>query len=189
MNQGTLYQILYNSFSSSILTKLYFYSGENLSCVVVFVLVYYFLMAAMVWFVILTYAWHMSFRALGKIQDRIDKKGAYFHLVAWCVPLVLTVTIMALGNIDGNSMTGICFVGYANHASRAGFVLAPMLLVVLVGGYFLCRGRYCFSLCIFVISMITFQQRIQTNSSQFLWDNFYNPILQANLIQSYSNYL
>ncbi|XP_012235045.2 protein smoothened isoform X2 [Linepithema humile] len=117
-------------------------SGENLSCVVVFVLVYYFLMAAMVWFVILTYAWHMSFRALGKIQDRIDKKGAYFHLIAWCVPLVLTVTIMALGNIDGNSMTGICFVGYANHAARAGFVLGPILLVVLVGGYFLCRGLY-----------------------------------------------
>lgn len=101
-------------------------------------------MAAMVWFVILTYAWHMSFRALGKIQDRIDKKGAYFHLIAWCVPLVLTVTIMALGNIDGNSMTGICFVGYADHAARAGFVLAPMLLVVLVGGYFLCRGKNCF---------------------------------------------
>lgn len=99
-------------------------------------------MAAMVWFVILTYAWHMSFQALGKIQDRIDKKSAYFHLIAWCVPLVLTVTIMALGNIDGNSMTGICFVGYANHAARAGFVLAPVLLVVLVGGSFLCRGKF-----------------------------------------------
>lgn len=40
-------------------------AGENLSCVIVFVLVYYFLMAGMVWFVILTYAWHMSFQALG----------------------------------------------------------------------------------------------------------------------------
>ncbi|KMQ88927.1 protein smoothened [Lasius niger] len=113
-------------------------SGENLSCVVVFVLVYYFLMAAMVWFVILTYAWHMSFRALGTIQDRINKKSAYFHLIAWCVPLVLTVAIMALGRIDGNSMTGICFVGYADHAAKA-FVLGPVLIVVLVGGYFLCR--------------------------------------------------
>ncbi|XP_070156098.1 protein smoothened isoform X4 [Polyergus mexicanus] len=116
-------------------------SGENLSCVVVFVLVYYFLMAAMVWFVILTYAWHMSFRALGTIQDRINKKSAYFHLIAWCVPLVLTVAIMALGRIDGNSMTGICFVGYADHAAKA-FVLGPVSIVVLVGGYFLCRGLY-----------------------------------------------
>ncbi|XP_060811636.1 protein smoothened isoform X2 [Bombus pascuorum] len=115
-------------------------SGENLSCVVVFVLVYYSLMAAMVWFVILTYAWHMSFQALGKIQDRIDKKGSYFHLIAWCLPLVLTVTIMALGEIDGNSVTGICFVGYTNHAVRAWFLLGPVLIVLLVGGYFLCRG-------------------------------------------------
>ncbi|XP_072744512.1 protein smoothened isoform X1 [Anoplolepis gracilipes] len=116
-------------------------SGENLSCVVVFVLVYYFLIAAMVWFVILTYAWHMSFRALGTIQDRINKKSAYFHLIAWCVPLVLTVAIMALGRIDGNSMTGICFVGYADHAAKS-FVLGPVLIAVLVGGYFLCRGLY-----------------------------------------------
>lgn len=116
-------------------------SGENLSCVIVFVLVYYFLMAAMVWFVILTYTWHMSFRALGTIQDRINKKSAYFHLIAWCVPLVLTVAIMALGRIDGNSMTGICFVGYADHAAKV-FVLGPVLIVVLVGGYFLCRGLY-----------------------------------------------
>ncbi|XP_024944001.1 protein smoothened isoform X2 [Cephus cinctus] len=115
-------------------------SGENLSCVVVFVLVYYSLMAAMVWFVILTYAWHMSFQALGKIQDRIDKKGAYFHLIAWCLPLVLTVTVMAVGEIDGNSVTGICFVGYANHTVRAWFLLGPVMAVLLVGGYFLSRG-------------------------------------------------
>ena len=41
-------------------------AGENLSCVIVFVLVYYFIMAALVWFVILTYTWHISFQALGK---------------------------------------------------------------------------------------------------------------------------
>lgn len=41
-------------------------AGENLSCVIVFVLVYYFIMAALVWFVILSYTWHISFQALGK---------------------------------------------------------------------------------------------------------------------------
>ncbi|CAG2055207.1 unnamed protein product [Timema podura] len=98
-------------------------AGENLSCVVVFVLVYYFIVAAMVWFVILTYTWHLSFQALGKIQDKMDKKGAYFHLVAWSLPLILTITTMALGEIDGNSVVGICFVGYRNQAARAGLLL------------------------------------------------------------------
>nr|XP_032519081.1 protein smoothened isoform X2 [Danaus plexippus plexippus] len=115
---------------------------ENLSCVVVFVLVYYFMMAACVWFVIFTYAWHMSFKALGKIQDRIDKKAAYFHLVAWSLPLILTITTMAFGEIDGNSVTGICFVGYVNHPMRAAWLLAPLSVVLLLGGYFLLRGVF-----------------------------------------------
>nr|CAD7401266.1 unnamed protein product [Timema poppensis] len=114
-------------------------AGENLSCVVVFVLVYYFIVAAMVWFVILTYTWHLSFQALGKIQDKMDKKGAYFHLVAWSLPLILTITTMALGEIDGNSVVGICFVGYRNQAARAGLLLGPLAAMVLVGGYFLSR--------------------------------------------------
>ncbi|XP_048478506.1 protein smoothened isoform X4 [Plutella xylostella] len=115
---------------------------ENLSCVVVFVLVYYFMMAACVWFVIFTYAWHMSFRALGKIQDRIDKKAAYFHLVAWSLPLILTITTMAFGEVDGSSITGICFVGYMKHWMRAAMLLAPLCTALLLGGYFLCRGVF-----------------------------------------------
>ncbi|GBP16703.1 Protein smoothened [Eumeta japonica] len=113
---------------------------ENLSCVVVFVLVYYFMMAACVWFVIFTYASHMSFRVLGKIQERIDKKAAYFHLAAWSFPLILSIATMAFGEVDGSSVTGICFVGYVNHPMRAGLLLAPLMAVLLLGGYFLIRG-------------------------------------------------
>lgn len=117
-------------------------AGENLSCVVVFVLIYYSLMAACVWFVILAYAWHLSFQALGKIQDRIDKKGAYFHLVAWSLPLVLTITTMAVGEIDANSELGVCFVGYMNPAARGGLLLGPVALLFSAGAYFLLRGLF-----------------------------------------------
>lgn len=113
-------------------------AGENLSCIVVFVLVYYFLTAAMVWFVFLTYTWHL--RAVGNVQDRIDKKGSYFHLVAWSLPLVLTITTMALSEVDGNSTVGICFVGYLNHPMRGALLLGPLCGVILVGGYFVTRG-------------------------------------------------
>ncbi|XP_043662212.1 protein smoothened isoform X2 [Drosophila teissieri] len=113
-------------------------AGENLSCIVIFVLVYYFLTAGMVWFVFLTYAWH--WRAMGHVQDRIDKKGSYFHLVAWSLPLVLTITTMAFSEVDGNSIVGICFVGYINHSMRAGLLLGPLCGVILIGGYFITRG-------------------------------------------------
>lgn len=43
--------------------------------------------------------------------------------------------------MDGDSVSGICFVGYKNYRYRAGFVLAPIGLVLIVGGYFLIRGR------------------------------------------------
>lgn len=42
--------------------------------------------------------------------------------------------------MDGDSVSGICFVGYKNYHYRAGFVLAPIGLVLIVGGYFLIRG-------------------------------------------------
>lgn len=139
-------------------------SGENLSCVIVFVMVYYFLMAACVWFVILTYAWHLRFKTLGKfcekkifilysvflyssffvvdkIQTRLDKKAAYFHLVAWSLPSVLTIVVMAFSEIDGNFTSGICFVGYTNRTARLVFVVVPVLTCAMIGAYFLFRGE------------------------------------------------
>jgi hypothetical protein len=58
-------------------------AGENLSCVIVFVLVYYFIMAALVWFVILTYTWHISFQALGKyfVAGGMAYKAVEFDLI------------------------------------------------------------------------------------------------------------
>lgn len=135
--------------------------GENLSCIIVFILVYYFLMAAMCWFVIFTYAWHVSFKAIGKIQERIDKKASYFHLIAWSIPLVLTIAILALSEVDGNSIVGICFVGYFNHAIRGGFVLGPLLCSSLIGGYFLVRG-----ILILINLKISSKQIISTRASK-----------------------
>uniref|UniRef100_UPI00398F703B protein smoothened n=1 Tax=Pristiophorus japonicus TaxID=55135 RepID=UPI00398F703B len=115
-------------------------SNETLSCVIIFVIVYYSLMSGVIWFVMLTYAWHMSFKALGTTYQPLSGKTSYFHLLTWSIPFILTVAILALAQVDGDSVSGICFVGYKNYHFRAGFVLAPIGLVLLVGGYFLIRG-------------------------------------------------
>lgn len=115
-------------------------AGENLSCIIPFILIYYFLMSAMVWFTIFTYAWFLQTTDRGSVRDRIDKKSSYFHLVAWSVPLVLTITIMALSEVDGNSITGICFVGYRNHTIRIAMVLVPIGLMVLTSFVLCLRG-------------------------------------------------
>lgn len=47
-------------------------AGENLSCIVVFVLVFYSEIAAMVWFIIFAYSFHL--RAVGKYMQQGDVK-------------------------------------------------------------------------------------------------------------------
>ncbi|KAM4747852.1 protein smoothened [Rhinophrynus dorsalis] len=115
-------------------------SNETLSCVIIFIIVYYSMMSGVIWFVMLTYAWHTSFKALGTTHQPLSGKTSYFHLVTWSIPFVLTVAILAVAQVDGDSVSGICFVGYKNYHYRAGFVLAPIGLVLIIGGYFLIRG-------------------------------------------------
>lgn len=73
----------------------------------------------------------------------MDKKRAYFHLVAWSLPLILTITTMAIGEIDGDYVTGICFVGYVNMAARVGLLLSPLAATMIVSGYIIVRGKTC----------------------------------------------
>ncbi|XP_012942595.1 smoothened homolog [Aplysia californica] len=117
-------------------------SNESISCTVVFIIVYYFLVAGVSWFVMLAYAWYVTFTALGTSRDALVSKTAYFHLVSWCLPLVLTIICLAISEVDGDSVSGICFVGSFNHSMRALFVLVPVGLVMLVGTFFLLRGVY-----------------------------------------------
>jgi hypothetical protein len=42
--------------------------------------------------------------------------------------------------VDGDSISGICFVGNANTIYRAGFVLVPVGVFAVIGLVFLVRG-------------------------------------------------
>jgi smoothened protein len=72
---------------------------ENFYCLLVFLLIYYFSMASLVWFVNLAYAWDLSFQTTSSQRESVNSKVAYFHLSAWSVPLMLTITILALGEV------------------------------------------------------------------------------------------
>lgn len=68
----------------------------------------------------------MHLMLIGSIRDRIDKESFYLHFIAWALPFVLTISIIVLSEVDGNSITGICFVGYRDRAIRTGLVLIPV---------------------------------------------------------------
>ena len=76
-----------------------FRAGETASCTVVFILIYYFFMAGAIWFVMLAYAWHLTFKALGTPRDDLSNKTSYFHLASWSIPLVLTIVCLAVSEV------------------------------------------------------------------------------------------
>ncbi|XP_075546978.1 smoothened, frizzled class receptor isoform X1 [Dermacentor variabilis] len=118
-------------------------SGENLSCVAIFFLCYYFLLASLCWLVLLAYAWeHRLQQGSSPSSSPLQAKAAYFHLVAWSVPFVLFIIVMALGLVDGDPVSGICFVSAANPHARSALVLFPVTTAFFAASYFLIRELY-----------------------------------------------
>ena len=75
-------------------------AGESASCTVIFVMIYYFTVAGVIWFAILTYTWHRKFRSFNSKRDVIEGHRGYFHLTAWCLPLVLTIICLAVTQVS-----------------------------------------------------------------------------------------
>lgn len=115
-------------------------AGENLACIIPFILIYYFSIAATVWFVIFTYVWCLQTNDRGTIRDRIDKEVFYYHFIAWGLPFILTVLAMVLNEVDGNSILGICFVGYRNRSIRIALFDVPIAILILFSGFFSSKG-------------------------------------------------
>lgn len=85
------------------------------------------------------YRWGRILKAL--FHFFFDASSLFFILctsvILWCFLILCCFA----PQVDGDSVSGICFVGYKNYRYRAGFVLAPIGVVLVVGGYFLIRGE------------------------------------------------
>ncbi|CAJ1086862.1 frizzled-7-like [Xyrichtys novacula] len=108
-------------------------------CTILFVILYFFSMASSIWWVILSLTWFLS-AGLKWGQEAIEANSQYFHLAAWAVPVVKTIIILTMGQVDGDLLTGVCYVGIYNVDSLRGFVLAPLLIYLFVGTSFLLAG-------------------------------------------------
>lgn len=63
-------------------------------------LLYYFEMAANLWWVVLTLTWFLA-AGLKWGHEPIEAKSHYFHLVTWALPAALTIAILAMGKVEG----------------------------------------------------------------------------------------
>ncbi|CAJ1077291.1 frizzled-3a isoform X1 [Xyrichtys novacula] len=113
--------------------------SHNKACTLLFMVLYFFTMAGSVWWVILTITWFLA--AVPKWgSEAIEKKALLFHACAWGVPGVLTVALLAMNKIEGDSVSGVCFVGLYNLTALRWFLLAPLGLDVVVGVVLLLAG-------------------------------------------------
>uniref|UniRef100_A0A8D3BWI8 Frizzled-3 n=1 Tax=Scophthalmus maximus TaxID=52904 RepID=A0A8D3BWI8_SCOMX len=113
--------------------------SHNKACTLLFMVLYFFTMAGSVWWVILTITWFLA--AVPKWgSEAIEKKALLFHACAWGIPGILTVTLLAMNKIEGDSISGVCFVGLYNLTALRWFLLAPLGLDVVVGVALLLAG-------------------------------------------------
>lgn len=108
-------------------------------CTLVFLLVYFFGMASSIWWVILSLTWFLA-AGLKWGNEAIAGYSQYFHLLAWLVPSVQSVLVLALQAVDGDPVAGICTVGNLDASNLRIFVLAPLLIYLLLGTSFLLGG-------------------------------------------------
>ncbi|XP_077377713.1 frizzled-10 [Festucalex cinctus] len=112
---------------------------ESTGCTIVFLILYYFGMASSLWWVILTLTW---FLAAGKKwgHEAIEANSSYFHLAAWAVPAVKTITVLVMRKVAGDELTGVCYVGSMDVKALTGFVLIPLACYLIAGTSFLLSG-------------------------------------------------
>ncbi|XP_066991511.2 frizzled-4 [Anabrus simplex] len=111
----------------------------NANCAVVFLLLYYFGIAASVWWVVLSAAWFLA-AALRWTHDRIQQHSSLFHLAGWGLPAALTIAVLVLRDVDADELTGACFVGNQSTRSLLVFVLIPQALFLVLGVSLLLLG-------------------------------------------------
>ncbi|CAF1586947.1 unnamed protein product [Adineta ricciae] len=119
-------------------TQLVRVSGPS-SCAFVFVLTYFFGMASSIWWVILTLTWFLA-AGFKWSSEAIAHYSHYYHLIAWLLPCLQTVAILILKGIDGDPISGICYVGHTDSSMLRGFVLLPLISFLTIGTIFLLAG-------------------------------------------------
>merc|ERR1719251_709098 len=103
-------------------------SMQDWRCTLLFMVIYFFFMSASVWWVVLTVCWFLS-ASLKWGQEAIDVQSQWFHFVAWRQPAISTIIILVLKSVEGDILTGVCFVGLWDMSKLRFFVLALFSLI------------------------------------------------------------
>lgn len=112
---------------------------ENSGCIIVFLLLYYFGMAAAMWWLMLTVTWYLA-ASKKWAPEAIEAKSSVFHLFSWATPAIFTIIVLTLRHVDGDELTGLCYVGQQDPNALLYFVIIPLSVFSGVGALVLLLG-------------------------------------------------
>lgn len=133
--KNTLKDIGQDQLSLELITQ----GTKKSECTILFMIIYFFSMASNIWWVILTFTWFLSAK-LKWGHEAIESNAHYYHLLAWIIPAIKTIAILALGRVDGDVLSGVCFTGLSDIETLKGFIIAPLLIYLILGSSFLLAG-------------------------------------------------
>ena len=108
-------------------------------CVVLFIVIYYFQMAASIWWVVLTLTWFLA-STLKWGEEAVQRPWVLYHIVSWCVPAIQVILVLALELVDGDQLSGVCYTGNHNSVGLGVFVFLPLAFYLVLGTVFLVIG-------------------------------------------------
>ncbi|XP_063851962.1 frizzled-10-B-like isoform X1 [Scylla paramamosain] len=108
-------------------------------CIITFILQYYFSLASGIWWLVLTFTWFLS---AGKkwSSEALLAYASYFHATAWGLPAVATILVLALKQVDGDELVGVCYVGLSRRWAHLAFVIVPLSTLLALGTMFIALG-------------------------------------------------
>nr|AID23668.1 frizzled-11 [Hofstenia miamia] len=108
-------------------------------CLIVFILIYYFSMASSIWWVILSMTWFLA-AGMKWGSEAIANYSWWFHFVGWVLPCIQTVIVLFTKAVDGDALTGICYIGNQDRWNLFMFVITPLVVYLMIGTVFLLGG-------------------------------------------------
>ena len=108
-------------------------------CSVLGMILYFFVMAGAGWWLALSVAWFLS-AGLKWSTEAIDVYASYFHGFVWALASLQTIIVLILKKIEGDILSGVCFVGILQTDSLLYLIIIPLTFYLGLGIIFLFLG-------------------------------------------------
>lgn len=109
------------------------------SCTLLFMALYFFQLSTVMWWLMMTISWYMIAK-LKWAPEAVNSVGRYFHFSSWTIPALLTIYLSVLGDIEGDPLSGSCFISISNEESIRAFLILPITICLALGCMLLATG-------------------------------------------------